>query len=69
MPFVRTITRSGEGKILSILELNGRVSAMKLSSPWRIATQGAFIVNDLQQTDYQHTENIDVDLGIFGELI
>jgi hypothetical protein len=42
---------------------------MKLLGPEQIATQAAFIVNNLQQTDYQHTENSDVDLGIFGEPI
>jgi hypothetical protein len=42
---------------------------MKLSPAWQIATQAALIVNSLQQTDCQHTENIDFDLGIFGELI
>jgi hypothetical protein len=42
---------------------------MKLSPPWQIATRAALIVNNLQQTDCQHTENIDFDLGIFGELI
>jgi hypothetical protein len=38
---------------------------MKLSLPGQIAAQAEFIVNNLQQTDYQHTENIDVDLGIY----
>lgn len=42
---------------------------MKLSLPGKIATQAAFIVNNLQPTDIQPTENIDVDLGIFGEPI
>jgi hypothetical protein len=42
---------------------------MELSLPGQIATQAAFIANDMQQTDCQHTENIDFDLGIFGELI
>jgi hypothetical protein len=59
------ITRSGKGKILSILEFSGSVSAMKLSLPGQIATQAEFIVNNLQQTDYQNTDNIDVDLGIY----
>jgi hypothetical protein len=40
---------------------------MKLSLPGQIATQAALIVNNLQQTYYRDTENIDVDLGIFGE--
>ncbi|HSZ79511.1 MAG TPA: hypothetical protein VK775_19045 [Chthoniobacterales bacterium] len=43
---------------------------MKISPPGQIATQSAFIINNLlQQTDCPHTENIDVDLGIFGESI
>jgi hypothetical protein len=42
---------------------------MKLSFPGQIATQPAFIVDELQQSDYQHTEDIDVDLGIFGKPI
>jgi hypothetical protein len=41
---------------------------MKISPPGQIATQ-AVIGNDMQQTDCQHTENIDFDLGIFWELI
>jgi hypothetical protein len=31
----------------------------------KIATQTEFIVNNLQQTDYTHAENIDPDLGIY----
>jgi hypothetical protein len=31
----------------------------------QIASQAAFIVNNLQQTDYTHIENIDPDLGIY----
>jgi hypothetical protein len=42
---------------------------MKLSPPGQITTQVAFMVNNLQQTDYQHTENIDVNLGISGQPI
>jgi hypothetical protein len=38
---------------------------MKLSLPGQIATQAEFIVNNLRQTDYQHIDNIDVDLGIY----
>jgi hypothetical protein len=38
---------------------------MKLSLPKQIAAQAEFIVNNLQQTTYQHTEKIDVDLGIY----
>jgi hypothetical protein len=53
--------------MLSNLEISGRVSAMKLAFPGQIATQAAFIVNNLRQTDYQQSENIDVDLGILGE--
>jgi hypothetical protein len=30
-----------------------------------MATQAEFIVSNLQQTDYQHTENIDVDRGVY----
>jgi hypothetical protein len=51
------------------LEIGGKVNAMKLSLPGQIATQAALMVNNLQQTDYQRSENIDVDFGIFGELI
>ena len=53
--------------MLSMLEIGGRVSAMKLSRPGQIATKAAFMVNNLQQTDCQHSETIDVDLGFFGE--
>jgi hypothetical protein len=35
---------------------------MKISPSGQIATQAEFIGNDMQQSDYQHTENIDVDL-------
>jgi hypothetical protein len=42
---------------------------MKLSLSGQIATRAAFIAKNLQQTNYQHTENIDVDRGIFGEPI
>jgi hypothetical protein len=51
------------------LEIGGKVNAMKLSLPGQIATQAALMVNNVQQTDYQRSENIDVDFGIFGELI
>jgi hypothetical protein len=37
----------------------------KLSLPQQIAWQAEFIVNNLQQTDYQHIENIDVDRGVY----
>jgi GH18 family chitinase len=33
--------------------------------PRQLASQAESIVNDLEQTDYQHTDNIDVDLGIY----
>jgi hypothetical protein len=33
--------------------------------PKQIASQAEFVVNNLQQTDYQHTDNIDVDNGIY----
>jgi hypothetical protein len=42
---------------------------MKLSLPGQIATQTACLVDNLQQIDYQPTENIDRDLGIFGKPI
>jgi hypothetical protein len=42
---------------------------MKFSLAGQTANQAALIFNNLQQTDYQHTENIDLDLGIFGESI
>jgi hypothetical protein len=38
---------------------------MKLPLPQQIAAQAEFIVNNLEQTDYQYTEQIDVDLGIY----
>jgi len=34
----------------------------ELSLAEQVAAQAEFIVNNLQQTDYQYTENIDVDL-------
>jgi hypothetical protein len=37
----------------------------KLSLPQQVAWQAEFIVNNLQQTDYQHLENIDVDRGAY----
>jgi len=37
----------------------------QLSLPGQIASQAEFIVNNLQQTDYQHTENIDVDRSVY----
>jgi hypothetical protein len=42
---------------------------MKLLLPGEIATRAALILSNLEQTDYQQTENIDVNLGIFGEPI
>jgi hypothetical protein len=33
--------------------------------PGQLASQAEFIVNNLQQTDYQYTENINFDAGIF----
>jgi len=36
-----------------------------LSLPTQVAAQAEFIVSNLRQTDYQHTEHIDVDRGIY----
>ena len=33
--------------------------------PSQVADQAEYIVNTLQQTDYQHQDNIDVDQGIY----
>jgi hypothetical protein len=38
---------------------------MELPLPQQIAAQAEFIVNNLEQTDYQFTEQIDVDRGIY----
>jgi hypothetical protein len=38
---------------------------MKLPLPQQIAAQAELIVNNLEQTDYQYTEQIDVDQGIY----
>jgi hypothetical protein len=37
----------------------------ELSLAEKVAGQAEFIVNSLQQTDYQYTENIDADNGIY----
>jgi hypothetical protein len=37
----------------------------ELSLAGQVAEQAEFIVNSLQQTDYQYTENIDVDNGVY----
>jgi hypothetical protein len=37
---------------------------LALSLPAQVAAQAEFIVSNLRQTDYQHTEHIDVDRGI-----
>ncbi len=37
----------------------------ELSLADQVAAQAEFIVNNLQQTDYQYTENIDVDNGVY----
>jgi hypothetical protein len=37
----------------------------QLSLPQQLASQAELIVNSLQQTDYQHTDNIDVDRGVY----
>ena len=37
----------------------------RLSLPGQAALQAEFIVNNVQQTDYQHTLSIDVDRGIY----
>ena len=38
---------------------------LHLSLPEQIAEQAEFVVNNLQETRYQHTEHIDVDLGVY----
>lgn len=35
------------------------------SLPERVASQAEFTVNNVKQTDYQHPDNIDVNLGIY----
>ena len=42
---------------------------MKLSLPGQMATQAHLLSTILLQTDYQRSENINVDLGIFGKSI
>jgi hypothetical protein len=37
----------------------------RLSLPEQVAWQAEFIVNNLRQTDYQFTESIDVDRGVY----
>ena len=37
----------------------------ELSLADQVAEQAEFVVNNLQQTDYQYTDNIDVDNGIY----
>jgi len=37
----------------------------QLSLPQQLASQAEFIANNVQQTDYQHVDNIDVDRGIY----
>ena len=37
----------------------------ELSLAARVAEQAEFIVNNVQQTDYQYTDNIDVDNGVY----
>jgi hypothetical protein len=37
----------------------------KLSLAGQMAAQAQFIVDNLHQTDYQHSENIDVDRGVY----
>jgi hypothetical protein len=37
----------------------------QLSLPEQLASQAEFVANNLQQTDYQHTDNIDVDRGVY----
>ena len=37
----------------------------ELTLAGQVAGQAEFIVNNLQQTDYQYTENIDVDNGVY----
>jgi hypothetical protein len=37
----------------------------RLSLAQQIAWQAEFIVNNIQQTDYQHNDNIDVDRGVY----
>jgi hypothetical protein len=38
-------------------------AALPLSLPERIAFQAEFIVTNLLRTNYQHTDDIDVDRG------
>jgi hypothetical protein len=45
--------------------LGGMTAMSQLSLPGQLASQAEFIVNNLQQTDYQHAENIDVDRGVY----
>jgi len=37
----------------------------QLSLPGQMAAQAELIVNNVKQTDYQHTEKVDVDRGIY----
>lgn len=37
----------------------------RLSLPHQVASQAEFIVNNFQQSDYQHKDNIDVDRGVY----
>ena len=37
----------------------------ELSLAGQVAAQAEFVVNNLQQTDYQYTENIDIDNGVY----
>jgi hypothetical protein len=41
------------------------VPVQQLSLPEQVASQAELIVNSVQQTDYQFTDNIDVDRGIY----
>jgi hypothetical protein len=46
-----------------MLRRNGMTPKAHLSLPYQAAFQAEFVVNNLQQTDYQHTDNIDIDRG------
>jgi hypothetical protein len=57
---------SGSLRYLAVVVYSIAMTAIpRLSLSQQIAWQAEFIVNNIQQTDYQHVDNIDVDRGVY----
>lgn len=60
----RVVTEKFQGRYFPV-RLQAMTAAPQLSLSGQVASQAEFIVNNFQQTDYQHKDRIDVDAGIY----